>query len=465
MNPTRRSIGSTPLLCHPIGFGSYRILERREEHELALRHYLATGGNVIDTSANYGDGSSEKLIGIVLQDCSREDVVVVTKGGYLQGQNLLLAQKRDFPEIVRYGADLWHCIHPEFLETQLATSLERMRTDYVDVYLLHNPEYFLNHAAQTDAITDAILDEYYRRIGAAFAFLESEVRKGRIRYYGISSNHFGFHERDRARTDLLRCREKAEAIGSDHHFGVVQFPLNLFESGGALFKSHEGMSALEFCRRHGIGVLINRPLNAFYRDRMFRLADWLHSEPTGLPDDFLDARFQRLEEIEDTYQSLFGGELFGQNQESLAEYLKNIARDLPSKDQWEMVFYQYVVPPLRQWLTHNEMRFGDRPDWNEWKASFIQEVEDSLENVDLFLAHSSQPVSDRIRMQLVRSGYPTTEATLSRVAIQLVSQLDGVSSVLCGMRKRAYVDDALAAVDMPAVDSITILRQFQLQIA
>jgi len=464
VNPIRRPFGSTALFCHPIGFGSYRILERREEHELSLRHYLAKGGNLIDTSANYGDGSSERLIGLVLKDQPREDVIVVTKGGYMQGQNLMLAKQREFPDIVRYGADLWHCIHPEFLETQLTASLERMQIDYVDGYLLHNPEYYLNHAAHYGAISDSTLDEYYRRIGLAFAYLESEVQKGRVRYYGISSNHFGFHERDRARTDLVRCRQEAAAAATTHHFAIVQLPLNVFESGGALFETNDGMCALDYCGQHGIAVLVNRPLNAFYQDHMVRLADWIHVGQSGLPDDFLDEQFHRLEEAENTYHSVFAGELFGENKQGLTEYLKRIARDIPSKDQWEMVFYQYVIPPLRQWLSLNEQRFGDRSDWNEWKLSFMQDVEDSLEYVDTYLAHSSQPESDRIRLQLYRSGYPSTDAPLSRIALHMVSQLEGVSSVLCGMRKRAYVDDAMGVMDMPPVYATKILDQFQIQI-
>lgn len=462
MNSVHRPLGRTSLSCHPLGFGTYRTVDGNEEHELALRLYLSKGGNLIDTSANYGDGLSEKLVGTVLKDVPRDRVILVTKGGYMQGENLKLAKSRGFPEVVRYGPDLWHCIHPDFLETQLTASLERTGTDAIDVYLLHNPEYFVNHAARHDAIHDAVLDEYYRRIESAFAYLESQVDRGRIRTYGISSNTFGFHPRDRARTDLMRCLKAAEAVSTDHHFAVIQLPMNLFESGGALFEAHSGLTALQFCRSHNIGVLLNRPLNAFFGDRLYRLADW--SRGGDLPDDFLDRQLHRLEESERSFQLLFGGDAFGERRESLTSYLKAIARDLPSKDQWEAVFYHYVIPPLRHWLQQNERQFGSRPEWTSWKETFVREVEDSLEHVDTFLAHASQPVSDRIRQQLYRSGYPPVDVPLSRIALHLLSRLDGVSSVLCGMRRRAYVEDAFAIDKLPDVDARRVLDQFQIQI-
>src|SRR5262249_37832977 len=159
-----RSLGSTGLACHPLGFGCYRIAEGNAMHERALRDYLDCGGNLIDTSANYGDGHSETLVGKVLAAYPRDRVILVTKGGYIQGQNMALALRRKFPEVVEYGEGIWHCIHPEFLETQLRMSAERMGQSRIDVYLLHNPEYFLEHAAHNGPVSIREHDEFYRRV-------------------------------------------------------------------------------------------------------------------------------------------------------------------------------------------------------------------------------------------------------------------------------------------------------------
>ena len=123
------------LLVSQAGFGCYRVDATVAEHREALRRALLAGANLIDTSSNYADGGSEALVGAVLEDLassddiSRESVVVVSKVGYLQGQNYELSQERKrqgspFRELVLYADGLEHCIHPEFLEDQLTRSLE-----------------------------------------------------------------------------------------------------------------------------------------------------------------------------------------------------------------------------------------------------------------------------------------------------------------------------------------------------
>ena len=160
------------------------------DHRAALIQALLEGCNLIDTSTNYMDGESERLVGSVLAELSRdgrvtrEDVVVVSKIGYVQGQNLALAQEREaagtpFPEMVKYLDGCWHCIHPEFLQDQLARSLERLQLDSLDVCLLHNPEYFFSDAKhRRTGRTDALRDEFYRRLRDAFAFFETQVAAG-----------------------------------------------------------------------------------------------------------------------------------------------------------------------------------------------------------------------------------------------------------------------------------------------
>ena len=83
-----------------IGFGTYRIDMHTQEHYQALYKAIENGIKVIDTSSNYTDGESEQVVGNVITDLisegkiKREDVTIITKGGYIQGQNYNLAQKR-----------------------------------------------------------------------------------------------------------------------------------------------------------------------------------------------------------------------------------------------------------------------------------------------------------------------------------------------------------------------------------
>ena len=94
------TLGGTGLQVSQAGFGCYRVSVGVAEHEAAMRLALQSGINLIDTSTNYADGDSERLVGQVLSavvdngELSRDQVVVVSKAGYLQGRNYTLSQKR-----------------------------------------------------------------------------------------------------------------------------------------------------------------------------------------------------------------------------------------------------------------------------------------------------------------------------------------------------------------------------------
>lgn len=278
-------LGSTGLSVSAAGFGSYRVDVSERAHELALLHALRLGINLIDTSANYADGGSERLIGKVLAamtaqgEIARDQVVVVSKAGYLQGANYQLSQERkaagkSFPDLVLAGQGLEHCIHPEFLADQITRSLDRLNLQSLDCCLLHNPEYYLTTAKAQGMPVEQARREYYRRIEAAFRHLEKEVQAGRIVSYGVSSNTFPGSAEDYNFTSLAKVWEIAGDISANHHFRVVEFPLNLLETGAVLRKNQpSGQSLLEFSQSQKLGVLINRPLNAIVGDRLVRLAE------------------------------------------------------------------------------------------------------------------------------------------------------------------------------------------------
>ena len=271
-----------------VGFGGYRVDDRSAAHRQALAKALEAGVNLVDTSTNYGDGHSEILVGEVLSDAvtrgvvRRSDVVVVTKIGYLQGANLDEARRRaregrPWTEIVEYGPDLWHAISPDFLEDQLTASLERLALPRVDVLLLHNPEYFLTDAAHRGVPREEARAAFYDRAARAFRRLEGEVEAGRIGAYGVSSN------------TLVVARERADAVSLERllaaagpGFQAVQLPFNPLETGAREpIQTDDGRSVLDVARAAGLGVLVNRPFNAFSGRGLVRFA--------GLPADALAA--------------------------------------------------------------------------------------------------------------------------------------------------------------------------------
>ncbi len=149
-----------------VAFGSYRISHRSQIHRKALIDALEKGCQLIDTSSNYTNGESEILIGEVLSQRPELQPQIVTKAGYIQGKTLesleeLHQKNLAKDDLVELSPNLKHSIHPEFLNHQLTQSLQRLKKQRVDYYLLHNPEYYFDQdpsQAQVSAL------EYYQRI-------------------------------------------------------------------------------------------------------------------------------------------------------------------------------------------------------------------------------------------------------------------------------------------------------------
>jgi aryl-alcohol dehydrogenase-like predicted oxidoreductase len=454
--PSFKPLGTTGLWCHPLGFGCYRIEEDNPSHEAALRAYLEQGGNLIDTSANYTDGGSERTIGRIVREIDRSAVILVTKAGYIQGDNMRLAQSRKFPEVVKYGPGLWHCIHPEFLATQIERSRERMGVATLDIFLLHNPEYFLMACAKR-SITAADNEEFYRRIREAFAFLEEQVASGVVRFYGISSNHFPLPANDPTHVSLARCLSEAESVTPNHHFRVVQFPLNLFETGAVTEINNNGLTTLEFCAAHGLGTLANRPLNAFAQQCLVRLADFIPPGSRVSLDD-LSHQLSPLRSHEAVLAADFGLPLM--SGKGLAEWLLQLAPRLDLPLVWEQNAYRLVIAPVQQWLGQLTASPRQEAAFQSWRERFIELANDALTLVARFAAAQAQPRSDEIRQQLYRFGYTGEGQTLSQMAINTLRSLPNLSCVLVGMRQVEYVTDALGVLRVPMVNGASILRQW-----
>jgi aryl-alcohol dehydrogenase-like predicted oxidoreductase len=454
-----RKLGTTGLDCHPLGFGCYRIYRGNRQHEDALHSYLDRGGNVIDTSANYGDGLSEILVGMVLKEYPRERVIVVTKGGYIQGENMKLALREDFPEIVRYGEGLWHCLHPEFLRSQIRLSLERMQLERVDAYLLHNPEYYLSDRAHHGGPTAQDQEEFYRRIRDAFRFLESQVTEGKISWYGISSNNFGGPQTDPTTTSVRRCLHEAQNLSRDHHFRLIQLPMNLFEPGGALETNNEGRTALEFCRTQGLGVLINRPLNAFHRNRLIRLADFTAPGQPPPTRETLKDLLDPLHSLETRVARELQLQLL--RGKGLACLLEETVPQLQSQAHWEQTAGPCVIQPLQAWLQEMQGSFARDMRWQAWVQELAAMINPLFEEIGRFLCAREQVTSDAVRAGLRKAGYPGTRETLSRMAMNVLVNTPGVDCVLNGMRRVEYVDDAMGVLEVPSVNGLEILAGFR----
>ena len=351
-----------------VGFGSYRIGLTPElgfpECGEALALALEEGVNLIDTSANYGFGQSEILIGRVLkrlfeeEKLKRDNVVIVSKVGYIQGPNIELAtmkemKKEGFEDVYQFTDELWYSIHPSFIADQIDRTLKRLQLSALDVYLLHNPEYILKRYELDGLTREQAQSLFYEKILLAFSYLEKLVDQGLIRAYGISSNHFGGPSEAFDAISLEQIIALAKSLRPDHHFKVIQCPLNWLEVSPIFYSYEETQTSLiGYAKDHGLGVLTNRPFNAMWNDGLVRL--------TRPPQQVL--QHPGIE-----------------NWINLSRDLEKVARDVLS-----------LTP-----------------------------------------------------------GYE--DATLSEYALATLAWLPGVTSVLCGMRKRDYVLDAKKALGRPMI--------------
>ncbi len=128
-----------------LGMGTWYLGEdmntRAQEIE-ALKTGISEGIRMIDTAEMYGGGLSEQLVGQVVRDCQREELFLVSK---IYPSNM----KKD-----RVGKRLRH-------------TLSFMRTDYLDLYLLH----WRGGASLSDTVK----------------YMEELVAEGKIRNWGVSN--------------------------------------------------------------------------------------------------------------------------------------------------------------------------------------------------------------------------------------------------------------------------------------
>ena len=259
----------------PVSFGAYRVSNHSTDHFDAMLKAVNDGCSLIDTSSNYTGGESEKLIAQVLKKADRTPIIV-SKVGYIQGENISvmeelnsIGQAKD--ELVKVNDNLWHSIHPDFIRNQVKLSLERLELEKLDIYLLHNPEYYFYEAGANQ-------DDYYKRIEKAFFELEALVSEGLIESYGISSNNFILSPEDEKVTNIERVMECAQRVSPKHHFTHVQFPFNMIEID-ALESWYDGLSLLNKAKGFDLTVMTNRPLNAFKDEGLVRLATYDKSHP------------------------------------------------------------------------------------------------------------------------------------------------------------------------------------------
>lgn len=175
-------LGKTDIKVNPIGLGTnavgghnlYPNLDEEQGKDV-VRAAIENGVTLLDTAFIYGPGRSEELVGEVVKEYNREDVVIATKGAhYFDGDETKLSND------------------PEFLKEQVENSLKRLQTDYIDLYYIHFPD------------DDTPKDK-------AVATLQELKEQGKIKAIGVSNFSL----------------EQLKEANKDGHIDVVQLEYNL----------------------------------------------------------------------------------------------------------------------------------------------------------------------------------------------------------------------------------------------
>jgi predicted aldo/keto reductase-like oxidoreductase len=212
-----RKLGQTDLKVSVLGFGCMRLpLQSKstnpadifapnqpidEEEALKMIHYaLEAGINYFDTAYPYHSGQSERLVGRALEG-KRQDVLLATK------------------------LPLWLLNSEADAERIFEEQLQKLKTSYLDVYLLHG----LNRAMWDKTKQLNLL-----------SFVDRLLADGKVRYAG-----FSFHD------DLEIFKE----IVDGYDWSLCQIQYNYYDEN-----YQAGKEGLEYAAAKGLGVVIMEPL-------------------------------------------------------------------------------------------------------------------------------------------------------------------------------------------------------------
>ncbi len=159
-----RTYPKTDIAVSEVGFGLWTTStgwwgDMTDDEAIALMHEARDlGVTLFDAADTYGNGRSEEQLGSAFEG-RRGDAVFSTKFGY--DFYAYAGERKGQQEIP-------HDFSPAFVRFALEQSLKRLRTDYIDIYAIHNAH-----------LTEIENDEL-------FALLEEFKAAGQIRSYGVA---------------------------------------------------------------------------------------------------------------------------------------------------------------------------------------------------------------------------------------------------------------------------------------
>src|SRR5262245_34992346 len=185
-----RAIGSLPVSVVGLGCNNFGMRIDYDASAHVVDAALAAGITFFDTADIYGDTKSEEFLGRALAS-RRKQAVIATKFGMRLDEN-------------RRGA------RPEYVRTAVEDSLRRLRTDYIDLYQLHQPDASVPIPDTLGALDDLVKAGKVKQIGCSNFSAEQmdeahrSAAPGGARFVSVQ-NEFSLLHREPEREVLPAC--------------------------------------------------------------------------------------------------------------------------------------------------------------------------------------------------------------------------------------------------------------------
>ena len=202
------TLGKSGVKVSPLCLGTMMFGGATDEDESIriIDRAIDEGINFIDTANVYNAGESERILGKAVKG-KRDEVVIATKVRSAMGDG-----------INEQGSSRFHIMN------EVENSLRRLDMDYIDLYILHRPDY------------DTPVEESLRAV-------DDLIRQGKVRYAGCS-NFYGFQLSDALWT--------ADRMNLD--------PIAAVQPLYNIVNRDPEVELFPCCQKHGIGVMIYSPL-------------------------------------------------------------------------------------------------------------------------------------------------------------------------------------------------------------
>ncbi|MBC1231138.1 aldo/keto reductase [Listeria booriae] len=191
-----------------MGFGdvekwTHKWVLDEENSRPVIKKALDLGINFFDTANIYSMGESEKILGRALNDyANRDDIVLATK----------------VHQIMRPGQPNGGGLSRKAILSEIDHSLERLGTDYVDLYIIHRWDYDTPIEETMEALHDVVKSGKARYIGAsamyAWQFQKAQrvaERNGWTKFVSMQ-NHYNMIYREEEREMIPFCRDEKIAV-------------------------------------------------------------------------------------------------------------------------------------------------------------------------------------------------------------------------------------------------------------